>query len=48
MNTWPNHSLQATATRLGRGALARRTGVRSPGGSRRHGRVAVPEFYRWA
>jgi hypothetical protein len=42
-----NHSLQATATRLWRGAWATRMGVRLPGGSRRPVRVAVPEFQRW-
>jgi hypothetical protein len=43
-----NHSLQATATRLGCGAWALRAGGRSPGGYRRPVRVAVPEFSRSA
>jgi hypothetical protein len=46
MNGKPNHSLQATATRLRCEAWAMTTGVRSRCGSRRLARVAVPEFRR--
>jgi hypothetical protein len=45
---WPNHSLQATATRLRRGAWVPRTRVRLSCGGRRLVRVAVPEFDRSA
>jgi hypothetical protein len=42
----PNHSLQATATRLRCSAWSMRKGFQLPCGSRRLGRVAVPEFKR--